>query len=59
LIVLGILRQLVDERTRLTERTTAIAEQAAADGRDVTEAENQELATIRTRCAVLDPQIEQ
>ena len=56
--MLTYLRQLVDERTSLTEQMMATADRAAADSRDLTDTEQAALAGIQERCATLDSMIE-
>lgn len=56
--MLPYLRQLVDERTAITERITAIAEAAAAEDRHTNDVETRELGELRTRIGQIDPQIE-
>lgn len=56
--MLGYLRQLQTERDSLTQAATAIAESAATESRDVTEAERSSILTMGERCAVIDGQIQ-
>ena len=56
--MLTYLQRLHDERVRLTDRISQIGEAAAVEDRDTSEAEKRELATIETRIAEVDPQLE-
>ena len=56
--MLTYLQRLHDERVRLTDRISQIGESAALEDRDTSEAEKRELATIETRIAEVDPQLE-
>jgi hypothetical protein len=55
--VLTYLRQLTAERDSLTAAATQIAETAATEGRDLTETEQASLASMQSRCAVIDGQL--
>ena len=55
--MLTYLRQKLDERTALTQMATDVAERAAADGRDLTDSEQTDLAQWAQRTASLDDQI--
>ena len=57
--MLTYLRRLVDERTNLTETMTRTADQAAAEERDLTEAESTALAGLQNRCGEIDRQLTQ
>lgn len=55
--MLTYLKRLIDERTRLTEIQTRMADKAAAEDRDLTDKERAEISDYQTRCAELDEQI--
>lgn len=57
--MLTYLRRLVDERTSLTDIATRMADSAAAEDRELNEAERAEMTRMETRCAELDSQITQ
>ena len=51
------LRQLMNERTTLTQTMDHMSEVAAAEERDFNEGEEAAIAGIQTRCAEIDPQL--
>ena len=51
------LARLQSERDSLTQTATALAERAATDDRDLTEAERSQLTTMQERCADIDGQL--
>jgi len=51
------LKRLVDERLTLTELATRHADKAAAEDRELTDAEKTAIKDAETRCAEIDPQI--
>lgn len=57
--MLTYLRRLVDERTSLTEQITRLADTAAGEDRELTDTEKKTLDGMQTRCAEIDPQLEQ
>lgn len=56
--MLKYVENLKAERDELTAEAVAVTERAAAEGRELTAAENTRLASMRARCAELDPQLE-
>jgi HK97 family phage major capsid protein len=55
--MLTYLQRLTDERDSLTASATSITDQAAADGRDLSDTETASIATMSTRCAEIDAQL--
>jgi HK97 family phage major capsid protein len=51
------LQRLIDERDALTQSATAKAEEAAAEGRDLTDTEQDSLRSWSERCAKIDSQL--
>jgi hypothetical protein len=51
------LSRLQSERDSLTQTATALAERAATDDRDLTDAESEQLRTMQERCANIDGQL--
>lgn len=56
--MLTYIRRLVEERDHLTATANGITERAATDERDVTDTEQASIATMASRCAELDAQIQ-
>jgi HK97 family phage major capsid protein len=56
--MLTYLRRLVDERTALTETMSRTMDAAAAEERDLNEAEETAVVGMQTRCAAIDQQLE-